>query len=105
MSNVKTFCEPCINWNWYTTLQFNEDGTVTVLEHYRLHRYDHAKHPEYEKGISCRLNESPDNERGSRTVIGATIRDGMNWKDYKVANPGFVFGYPQSELTKQPRNW
>lgn len=35
---LRVFSEGGINWCWFTELTEHLDGTVTILQHYRLHR-------------------------------------------------------------------
>jgi len=70
-----------INWTWYCDLTINDDKTVTIHHHYRLHN-ERDIHPK--AVLSFRMTED-----GNRNVIG--IRIGT--ENYVVANQKHVFSY------------
>ena len=95
MTERLTLAQRIINWIWYTDIQIEDDGRVTVLANYRLHSVKHTDHPKVH-GTLVRAHEL-----GDRTLIG------LEWNRYDppakihsiVANPQHVFSYGEP---KQP---
>ena len=48
---LRVFSEGGINWCWFTELTEHLDGTVTILQHYRLHRSRHID--QFPKDYTC----------------------------------------------------
>jgi hypothetical protein len=70
-----------INWIWYLKYTQAEDGSVTILDHFRCHKGD-GGHPD--ANDRYRLTED-----AKRIVTHVSI----NGEVYPVSNPAYVFSY------------
>jgi hypothetical protein len=85
------FNEGGINWAWFTELCLHEDGTITILRHYRLHKGDPwseknleaPHHPEY-------YYEQRWREKGKRIATHYNIPD-VGWA--LIRNQKYIFDY------------
>jgi hypothetical protein len=82
-SKRRTYYDNGINWIWYLEVDLNPDNTVTIIKHYRIHKYEGDKHPV--ATLSYRLEETED-RTVTRVKIGAE-----EWRI--VTNPKYIFDY------------
>lgn len=85
------YAEGGINWCWFTKVEHHDDGTVTILRHFRLHRYDFRSdgQPWPKECDEATWNSGRFEEDKNRTVT-AYIINGIN---HKVNNPQYIFSY------------
>ena len=84
MDEIKTYESIGINWVWYLDVIHNPNMTVTIVNHYRMHKYEGDKHPD-----AVGTYELTETDDSKRIVISARLGGVI----YKVANPKYVFDY------------
>lgn len=86
----KIYDEGGINWSWYTMLQLHDNKTVTILKHWRLHKFNpdqgSESHPaNAETNIGQVWRETND-----RTATHYNIPL-LGW--HEITNPKYIFDY------------
>lgn len=86
-----------INWCWFTDLTINDDNTITINKHFRLHRYDYRSDGQPWPKECIDAVSSSDwygsqlwKEDEKRTALEYNVPE-RGWM--KIANPQHIFSY------------